>query len=99
MHGVAIVSLIGSLGAAGAAVTVTWYFLRFLREQEATTERRLSQSIREIMAIVANQSRPMEQRLAALEVRVAALLALNPNGIAMELEKQPRWFGGRNTDG
>jgi hypothetical protein len=32
--GVSITSLIGSLGAAGAAVAVTYYFLGFLREQD-----------------------------------------------------------------
>jgi hypothetical protein len=31
--GVSITSLIGSLGAAGAAVSVTYYFLNFLRDQ------------------------------------------------------------------
>jgi TolA-binding protein len=31
--GVSITSLLGSLGAAGAAVTVTYYFLGFLRDQ------------------------------------------------------------------
>jgi flagellar hook-basal body complex protein FliE len=31
--GVSITSVLGSLGAAGAAVTVTYYFLGFLREQ------------------------------------------------------------------
>ncbi len=37
--GVSITSLIGSLGAAGAAVAVTYYFLNFLRDHGAKQDR------------------------------------------------------------
>ncbi len=37
--GVSITSLIGSLGAAGAAVAVTYYFLGFLRDQGQKQDR------------------------------------------------------------
>ena len=37
--GVSITSVLGSLGAAGAAVTVTYYFLGFLRDQSEKQSR------------------------------------------------------------
>ncbi len=41
--GVSITSLIGSLGAAGAAVAVTYYFLGFLRDQALKQDRILGE--------------------------------------------------------
>jgi DNA anti-recombination protein RmuC len=43
--GLSVTSLLGSLGAAGAAVTVTYYFLGFLRDQ-AERQRRLFQDFK-----------------------------------------------------
>lgn len=37
--GIAVCSLIGSLGAAGAALAVSYYFLAFLREERLRSER------------------------------------------------------------
>jgi len=44
--GVSVTSLLGSLGAAGAAVAVTYYFLGFLKDQAGKQER-LFQDFRE----------------------------------------------------
>jgi uncharacterized protein HemX len=44
--GVSITSLIGSLGAAGAAVAVVYYFLGFLKEQDGRLEKS-AESIRQ----------------------------------------------------
>ncbi len=41
--GVSITSLVGSLGAAGAAVAVTYYFLGFLRDQAQKQDRILGE--------------------------------------------------------
>jgi hypothetical protein len=41
--GLSITSLLGSLGAAGAAVAVTYYFLGFLKEQGATQSKLLEE--------------------------------------------------------
>ena len=41
--GVSITSLIGSLGAAGAAVAVTYYFLGFLRNEQGKQDRIFSE--------------------------------------------------------
>jgi hypothetical protein len=47
--GVSITSLVGSMGAAGAAVAVTYYFLGFLRDQ-GEKQNRLIQDFRDFHA-------------------------------------------------
>ncbi len=47
--GVSVTSLVGSLGAAGAAVAVTYYFLSFLRDQ-GEKQRRLFQDFKDYHA-------------------------------------------------
>jgi hypothetical protein len=66
--GVSITSLIGSFGAAGAAVAVTYYFLGFLKDQ-AGKQDRLFQEFRDYHAESQRKFQEQLDRLAERQVQ------------------------------
>jgi hypothetical protein len=73
--GIAITSLIGSLGAAGAAVAVTYYFLAYLRDETDRHKQEVELLETRTALAVSFEMRAieLEKRVAALEMRAAKL--------------------------
>lgn len=90
--GVSITSLIGSLGAAGAAVVVVYYFLGFLREMSSAVNTQLQGLATRSEAAQKNSQEQMERLTSRYEqtVREQQLLMRD---VVTSLERMTRRRG------